>query len=84
MRWLVAAAAAAAYIPFLPPYTYKTVIIALIQLWLASRCPYFLRPGTSKGCPWPDFFMYQQHGWTSHKKWQRCVNKIKNKSSRRK
>jgi len=26
--------------------------------------------------------MKKQYGWTSHDKWQRCVNKIKKKSSR--
>ena len=26
----------------------------------------------------------RDYGWNSHDKWQRCVNKIKNKSSRRK
>jgi hypothetical protein len=34
--------------PSFPSYTYKTVIIALIRLWLASRCRYILRRGTSK------------------------------------
>jgi hypothetical protein len=28
--------------------------------------------------------MKRDYGWTSHNKWQRCVNKIKKKSSRRK